>query len=130
VMKKVYLIDDDDIFVFLTKKTILKVSSDIDVEVFSDGLQAITHIREVKDNPEELPDIIFLDLNMPVMDGWEFLSEYEDIYTSLSRKNELYIVSSSISPHEMERSRNISSVSEFIIKPLVKEKFLEILENL
>jgi len=129
-MKKVYLIDDDDIFVFLTKKTILKVSSDIDVEVFSDGLQAITHIKEVADNPEELPDIIFLDLNMPVMDGWEFLAEYQDIYTSLARKNELYIVSSSISPHEMERSRNISSVSEFIIKPLVKEKFLEILENL
>jgi len=129
-MKKVYLIDDDDIFVFLTKKTILKVSSDIDVEVFSDGLQAITHIKEVAANPEELPDIIFLDLNMPVMDGWEFLAEYQDIYTSLARKNELYIVSSSISPHEMERSRNISSVSEFIIKPLVKEKFLEILENL
>jgi len=129
-MKKVYLIDDDDIFVFLTKKTILKVSPDIDVEVFSDGLQAITHIKEVAANPEELPDIIFLDLNMPVMDGWEFLAEYQDIYTSLARKNELYIVSSSISPHEMERSRNISSVSEFIIKPLVKEKFLEILENL
>lgn len=129
-MKKVYLIDDDDIFVFLTKKTILKVSSEIDVEVFSDGLQAITHIKEVKDSPELLPDIIFLDLNMPVMDGWEFLSEYQEIYTTLAKENELYIVSSSISPHEMERSRNISSVSEFIIKPLVKEKFLEILENL
>ena len=129
-MKKVYLIDDDDIFVFLTKKTILKVSADVDVEVFSDGLQAITHLKEVAADPDKLPDIIFLDLNMPVMDGWEFLDEYERIYTSLARKNQLYIVSSSISPYEMERSRNISSVSEFIIKPLVKEKFLEILENL
>lgn len=128
--KKVYLIDDDDIFVFLTKKTILKVSADVDVEVFSDGLQAITHLKQIKDQPELLPDVIFLDLNMPVMDGWEFLSEYQDIYVSFARKNELYIVSSSISPHEMERSKNISSVSEFIIKPLVKEKFLEILENL
>jgi len=128
--KKVYLIDDDDIFVFLTKKTILKVSADVDVEVFSDGLQAITHLKQIKDQPELLPDVIFLDLNMPVMDGWEFLAEYQDIYNSFARKNELYIVSSSISPHEMERSKNISSVSEFIIKPLVKEKFLEILENL
>lgn len=129
-MKKVYLIDDDDIFVFLTKKTILKVTSNVDVEVFSDGLQAITHLKNIKDQPELLPDVIFLDLNMPVMDGWEFLAEYEELHASFARKNELYIVSSSISPHEMERSKNISSVSEFIIKPLVKEKFLEILENL
>lgn len=129
-MKKVYLIDDDDIFVFLTKKTILKVTANVDVEVFSDGLQAITHLKNIKDQPELLPDVIFLDLNMPVMDGWEFLAEYQELYASFARKNELYIVSSSISPHEMERSKNISSVSEFIIKPLVKEKFLEILENL
>lgn len=129
-MKKVYLIDDDDIYVFLTRKTILKVLQDVDVEVFSDGLQAINHLKMVQHSPELLPDVIFLDLNMPVMDGWEFLKEYEEIYPAFARKNELYIVSSSISPHELERSKNISTVSEFIIKPLVKEKFLEILENL
>lgn len=129
-MKKVYLIDDDDIYVFLTKKTILKVLQDVDVEVFSDGLKAITHLRNIQHQPELLPDVIFLDLNMPVMDGWEFLEEYQEIYPSFSRKNELYIVSSSISPHEMERSKSIPVVSEFIIKPLVKEKFLEILEGI
>jgi CheY-like chemotaxis protein len=130
VMKKVYLIDDDDIFVFLTKKTILKVTANVDVEVFSDGLQAITHLKQIKDQPELLPDVIFLDLNMPVMDGWEFLAEYQQLFASFAKQNELYIVSSSISPHEMERSKSISAVSEFIIKPLVKEKFLEILESL
>lgn len=129
-MKKVYLIDDDDIYVFLTKKTILKVLEDVDVEVFSDGLKAITHLKNIQHQPELLPDVIFLDLNMPVMDGWEFLAEYQELYPSFARRNELYIVSSSISPHEMERSKNISVVSEFIIKPLVKEKFLEILQNL
>lgn len=129
-MKKVFLIDDDDIYVFLTKKTILKVMQDVDVEVFSDGLQALNHLKKVKDEAALLPDVIFLDLNMPVMDGWEFLKEYQEIYQSFARTNELYIVSSSISPHEMERSKSIPVVSEFIIKPLVKEKFLEILEHI
>lgn len=129
-MKKVYLIDDDDIYVFLTKKTILKVRQDIDVEVFSDGLQAITHLKTVQHQPGLLPDVIFLDLNMPVMDGWEFLKEYQELAPAFVKPNELYIVSSSISPHEMERSKSIPAVSEFIIKPLVKEKFLEILGKL
>lgn len=129
-MKKVYLIDDDDIYVFLTKKTILKVRQDVDVEVFSDGLQAMTHLRAIQNQPELLPDVIFLDLNMPVMDGWGFLKEYQELAPGFARKNELYIVSSSISPHEMERSKSIPVVSEFIIKPLVKEKFLEIIGKL
>jgi CheY-like chemotaxis protein len=129
-MKKIYLIDDDDIYVFLTKKTILKVMEDVDVEVFSDGLKAITHLKNVQHQAELLPDVIFLDLNMPVMDGWEFLKEYQELSDSFAKNNELYIVSSSISPHELERAKNISVVSEFIIKPLVKEKFLEILEKL
>lgn len=74
-MKKVYLIDDDDIFVFLTKKTILKVSENVDVEVFSDGQQAITHLKEILGKKELLPDVIFLDLNMPLwMDGSFWLS--------------------------------------------------------
>ncbi|SEA98578.1 response regulator [Pedobacter hartonius] len=129
-MKKVYLIDDDDIYVFLTTKTILRVRKDVDVEVFSDGLKAITHLKKIQDQPALLPDIIFLDLNMPVMDGWEFLKEYEELAPSFAKENELYIVSSSISPHEMERSKSIPLVAEFIIKPLVKEKFMEILEKI
>jgi CheY-like chemotaxis protein len=72
-MKKVYLIDDDDIYVFLTKKTILRVMEEVDVEVFSDGLKAITHLKKIQNQPELLPDVIFLDLNMPVMDCISFL---------------------------------------------------------
>lgn len=129
-MKKVYLIDDDDIYVFLTKKTIQRVRDDVDVEVFSDGLQAINHLKEIQSRREQLPDVIFLDLNMPVMDGWAFLTEYEILVQTFPRKTDLYIVSSSISPHEIERSKGFSSVSEFIIKPLVKEKFIEIIDNI
>lgn len=129
-MKKFMLIDDDEIFVFLTKKTILKVSADVEVQVFADGQQAISHLQDIAGNNELLPDVIFLDLNMPVMDGWEFLDEYQKLDGFPLNGVPLYIVSSSISPYEMDRSAGIPVVTEFIIKPLVKEKFLEILENL
>ncbi|SDM16335.1 response regulator [Pedobacter antarcticus] len=129
-MKKFMLIDDDEIFVFLTKKTILKVSADVEVQVFADGQQAISHLQDIAGNSELLPDVIFLDLNMPVMDGWEFLDEYQKLDGFPLNGVPLYIVSSSISPYEMDRSAGIPVVTEFIIKPLVKEKFLEILENL
>lgn len=124
------LVDDDEIFVFLTKKTILKVSAEVEVEVFADGQQAISHLEDIAGNPDLFPDVIFLDLNMPVMDGWTFLDEYQQQKRIPFEDISLYIVSSSISPYEMERAAGIPVVREFIIKPLVKEKFLEILENL
>ncbi|WP_219223234.1 response regulator [Pedobacter antarcticus] len=129
-MKKFMLIDDDEIFVFLTKKTILKVSADVEVQVFADGQQAISHLQCIAGHTNLFPDAIFLDLNMPVMDGWEFLDEYQKLEDFPFNEVPLYIVSSSISPYEMDRSAGIPVVTEFIIKPLVKEKFLEILENL
>ena len=103
---------------------------DLEVEVYTDGLQAITHLKAIKGKLDQLPDMIMLDLNMPVMDGWEFLDEYDPMRTSLGKENLLYVVSSSVTPHEIERSKNISSVMEFITKPISREKFTELLERL
>ena len=130
-MKKIaYLIDDDDIYAFLVKKTLGRMMPDLEVEVYTDGLQAITHLKAIKGKREQLPDMIMLDLNMPVMDGWEFLDEYDPMRNSLGKENLLYVVSSSVTPHEIERSKNISSVIEFITKPISREKFTELLERL
>jgi len=130
-MKKIaYLIDDDDIYAFLVKKTLGRMMPDLEVEVYTDGLQAITHLKAIKGKLDQLPDMIMLDLNMPVMDGWEFLDEYDPMRTSLGKENLLYVVSSSVTPHEIERSKNISSVMEFITKPISREKFTELLERL
>jgi len=130
-MKKIaYLIDDDDIYAFLVKKTLGRMMPDLEVEVYTDGLQAITHLKAIKGKLDQLPDMIMLDLNMPVMDGWEFLDEYDPMRTSLGKENLLYVVSSSVTPHEIERSKNIGSVIEFITKPISREKFTELLERL
>ena len=132
----VFLVDDDKLFVFLTKKTI-EASKTIEVEnistqikEFNDGQEAIMYLKQISGNEELLPDIIFLDLSMPIMDGWEFLEEYILLEPKIGKKIKLFIFTSSISPHDIERAKNISVVSDFIIKPLLKEKFIEMLKTL
>jgi CheY-like chemotaxis protein len=98
-----------------------------DAKEFTDGELAIDHLRKISDQPDLLPDIIFLDLSMPVMDGWEFLEEYSQLRCSLSKNISLFIVSSSISPEEVERSKTYAAVTDFLIKPLRAGKIEELL---
>ncbi len=127
---KVFVIDDDQTFTFLTKKVIRATSHNTIIQEFSDGQEAIEFLKGITAHQDQLPDIIFLDLNMPVMDGWEFLEEYEQLQHQISKPVKLYIVSSSISPHDIERSKSFTAVTDFLIKPLMKGKFTEIVENL
>ncbi|GAB2692823.1 response regulator [Mucilaginibacter koreensis] len=129
-LTNVFVIDDDKTFVFLTKKIIQSAPYAVKIEEFNDGQQAIDYLRQNAGKHDMLPDVIFLDLSMPVMDGWEFINEYQHLQPSIAKDARLYIVSSSISPHDIERSRHLEVVADFIIKPLVKGKFAEIVESL
>src|SRR5258708_13831690 len=94
---------------------------------FTDGELAIDHLRTISDRPDLLPDIIFLDLSMPVMDGWEFLEEYSQLRGKLTKDIALFIVSSSITPEEVERSKTYAAVTDFFIKPLRAAKIEDLL---
>jgi CheY-like chemotaxis protein len=116
----VYLIDDDATFVFLTKRIIKSTGVDATIFVFNDGRQAIDFLVNNSSDKSLMPDVIFLDLSMPVMDGWEFLDEYK----ALPLENvTLYVFSSSISAHDIHRARSYSMVTDFIIKPITKDRF-------
>lgn len=127
--KKLFIIDDDEIFVLLTNKIIQDTHLIDQTKVFGDGEEAISYLKANAHRTDLLPDIILLDLNMPVMDGWEFLQEYVQIVPEIKKKITLYLVSSSISPYDIEKAKTIPLVSDFIIKPLEVEKFVEILES-
>jgi CheY-like chemotaxis protein len=129
-MKNVWLIDDDEVFVFLTKKLIARSELEVTVETYINGQDAIEQLQSLAQDESALPDIILLDLNMPVMDGWEFLKAYEEISFSNPNKIHLYIVTSSISPYEVERAKQIPAVQEFIVKPMVKDKFVDLIAAL
>ncbi len=126
---RIFLIDDDPIYVFLIRKIIENVDSSLEIFQFPDGELAINHLRTISADPEQLPDIIFLDLSMPVLDGWEFLTEYAHLNPTLQKRISLFIVSSSISPEDLERSKRDPLVTDFLIKPLDRESVAEVMHQ-
>ena len=128
-LKTLTLVDDDDIFVFLTTKIIEQTNLVDLIKVFGNGLDAINFLKENKNNVDALPDIILLDLNMPIMNGWQFLEEYNKLNPTIGKKITIYICSSSISPDDITRAKTISEVSDYIIKPITKDKLIDLIKD-
>ena len=129
-LKQLTLVDDDEVFVFLTTRMLEKYKLVDLIKIFDNGYDALVFIKENVDNIDALPDIILLDLSMPIMDGWQFLAEYVKINPKIGKKITIYICSSSISPDDVNRAKVINAVSDFIIKPMTKEKLVEMIKNL
>lgn len=125
-IEKVCIIDDDNIYINLMKKIIeIKKLSD-SILIFNNGKEAIDFFLDSLDN-EDNPQVIFLDLNMPVMDGWQFLQEFSKIKNKIKNKIEIYVVSSSINSKDIERAKSIDIVSDYLTKPIKLDDFEKIL---
>ncbi len=125
--KNIFLIEDDLIAQFIFEEFIKEIDLEGESLIFSNGLEAINYMKENKNNSDKLPDIILLDLNMPVMDGWEFLEEYEKLVFDLSKKCQIHVMSSSTHPEDKEITSH-KQVFQYIDKPLDKNKVIEVLE--
>ncbi|TRO67268.1 response regulator [Christiangramia sabulilitoris] len=126
------IIDDDKIYVNLVKKIIEIKKLSENLLIYKNGKEALDYFKDIMENvtdEDKLPDIIFLDLNMPVMDGWEFLNEFIKIKNSLNKKITLYVVSSSIDPRDLERAKSFNLVTDYLIKPIELKKFEKIFEK-
>ncbi|MBN9296527.1 MAG: response regulator [Filimonas sp.] len=124
-----WLIDDDKIYLFGLRKMI-EISKRCDsITEFSNGSEAIRKLQTMVDSPELLPDIIFLDINMPVMDGWQFLTAFDLLKKQLSRQIIIYMISSSIDDRDIERAKQLDAVKNYIIKPLPFDKLQSIFAN-
>lgn len=129
-IKNLTLIDDDDVFVFLTKKAVESTNLVELIKVFGNGLDAINFLKENCDNVDSLPEIILLDLSMPIMDGWQFLDQFTKLIPKINKKITIYICSSSISPSDVLLAKKNNAVSDYIIKPVTKEKLIELIKGL
>lgn len=128
-MKKIdiaCIIDDDPIFVFGTKKIMELADFCNNFMVFHDGEEALNHLQPIIEmGKESIPDVILLDLNMPIMDGWEFLDEFTKI--SCKKQIVIYIVTSSVDPADVERAKTYDKITNYLVKPISSKKLQEIL---
>ena len=119
------LIDDDEIHSNLCYELILKSGITDSVSIFNDAEEALQYIKENAARPESLPDLIFLDINMPFMDGWEFLDAYEGIKASIEKQIVLILLTSSVYKNDIEKAKQYESVVEYIKTPISINKLLE-----
>ena len=91
--------------------------------------KVLDYIEENKSDPDKLPDVIFLDLNMPQFNGWDFLDRLEQLHAQLDKDIQVYILSSSIMPADEEASTRYSFVNEFISKPIEATEVERIVSN-
>ena len=125
----VLIVDDDQVYRFAATKTIESTGIADRVDECNNGLDALNFITHAIYSYSKLPDIIFLDINMPVMDGWEFLEAYGSIISKLSKPIRIYIVSSSVDNNDVLRSKQFKHVIGYVVKPVYKDKFSEILST-
>lgn len=123
----VWIVDDDPIARLLIRKTLERVDG-LDTKELNTGEEALQEVGKVVRDSLPSPRIILLDLNMPVMDGWEFLDAYEKRGAPF-RETKIVILTSSINPADNEKSKSYMSVSALIHKPLTVDDVVEIMNG-
>lgn len=122
------IIDDDPIFRFGTRRIMELADFCKGFLVFNNGKEALDALRAHIEADEQvaLPDVILLDLNMPIMDGWQFLDAFMQIPTH--KQILVYIVTSSIDPEDIKRAKMYDIVNNYIVKPVTVDKLHEIMK--
>lgn len=113
-------VDDDPITLMLCKKVITKSSFSNTIATAKNGEEALQYFNSILDKNEEtkLPQLIFLDLNMPIMDGWEFLDNFSTNKYSAVNSTKIVVLSSTIDPEDLEKSKKYKMVIDFLSKPI------------
>lgn len=124
--RSVCVIDDDEIYQKIIAKLLQRADVFENTWFFNNAKQAL---EEINENDEVSPDVILLDINMPMMDGWQFIDRLKQTRPELYRNCEIYIVTSSIAYSDKEKIEQYDGVLEFLSKPLSVKQLVEIGEG-
>jgi two-component SAPR family response regulator len=123
------IIDDDEINNMICSVTLKKLSADIHLKTFIDPAAALEYITEEYSNPAEAHDtILFLDISMPLMNGWEFLERYELFSQAIKDRIKIYILSSSDDRRDLDKAKENKNVVSYLVKPLTRETVRQVVE--
>ncbi len=132
MIKKVLCVDDDSISLTISQLLLKRTGFAEEVVTAIDGSDALDYFEKLfaeEASPETAPELILLDINMPVMNGWDFLQSYMPLYSSRLPETRIVILSSTIDPEDFALAKQYPVVIQFISKPLSIENLEELKEH-
>lgn len=125
----ILIIDDHLVDVFITSKIIESTHFAKKVLEYNSPFMALDYLRKNEREPEWIPDLILLDINMPLVDGFRFMDEFAKLGENVKKKTRIVFLSSSLNPNEIERAEKNPFVLKFITKPLTAEKLKQLVSR-
>jgi two-component SAPR family response regulator len=125
---KYIIVDDDAINNMICTLMLKRTLHEAGIKTFEEPLEGLVFIQN-NVNGLITHSVLFLDIHMPVLTGWDFLGQYENFSEEIKKQISIYLLSSSISQHDRDKAKNYKSVKGFISKPLTTAKILSIAGN-
>lgn len=117
--KNVLVVDDDPVFKLIARKLFERSGDFFEVTFAENGLEAIEFLKtSIQEEDKSVPDIILLDIEMPIMNGWGFMEEFVKLPAEATRGIDVYTVSSSIAQEDKNKTASYPQIKAYITKPL------------
>ncbi len=126
-IKKVLIIDDDEISNFITSSILEQSHKVNEMKVVESADEGISYLNELIEEKLELPNLILLDIKMPVKSGWDFIEDFKNIASNKRKGVRIVMLSSSVYPDDVYKAKTFKEVSGYVSKPITSEKLDDII---